>query len=259
MRRAFLFVICVALGLAMILSGYLIFDYYLDRLKAESAYDELSEFAMSEEAEATEPASDLSVDDTTEATECTETNVPVFVDFEKLTAEYPDTVGWLYCEGTPINYPVVQGKDNLRYLRRLPDGSYNAAGSLFSDYRCKEVAASGNYIIYGHNMKNGSMFGTIVRYKAQNYYDEHPTLYYLTPERTFRIELIAGFVTSPAGEVYDTQLAAEQVRQLFTRSSFKSRTIPQDGDTFIAFSTCSYEYEDARYVVIGRVIEMVKK
>ena len=55
MRRVFLFVICVALGLAMILSGYLIFNYYLDQLKAESAYDELSEFAMSEEAEATEP------------------------------------------------------------------------------------------------------------------------------------------------------------------------------------------------------------
>ena len=102
MRRAFLFVICVALGLAMILSGYLIFDYYLDRLKAESAYDELSEFAMSEEAEATEPASDLSVDDTTEATECTETNVPVFVDFEKLTAEYPDTVGWLFFRKYPL-------------------------------------------------------------------------------------------------------------------------------------------------------------
>lgn len=256
MRRAFLFVICVALGLGMILSGYLIFDYYLDRLKAESAYDELSEFAMSEEAEATEPASDLSVDDTTEATECTETNVPVFVDFEKLTAEYPDTVGWLYCEGTPINYPVVQGKDNLRYLRRLPDGSYNAAGSLFADYRCKEVAASGNYIIYGHNMKNGSMFGTLVRYKSQNYYDEHPTLYYLTPERTFRIELIAGFVTKSTGEVYDTQLSAEKVRQLCTRSSFKSRVTPQDGDVFITLSTCSYEYENARYVVIGRIIEI---
>lgn len=151
MRRVFLFIICVALGLAMILSGYLIFDYYLDQLKAESAYDELSEFAIPEEAVATEPASNSTADDTTEHPE---TDSLVSVDFEKLTAEYPDTVGWLYCEGTPINYPVVQSKDNLRYLRRLPDGSYNAAGSLFADYRCKEVAASGNYIIYGHNMKN---------------------------------------------------------------------------------------------------------
>ena len=258
MRRVFLFIICIALGLAMILPGYLIFDYYLDRLKAESAYDELSEFAMSDEAEATEPASNSTADDTTEATECTETNVPVFVDFEKLTAEYPDTVGWLYCEGTPVNYPVVQSKDNLRFLRRLADCRYNAAGSLFADYRCKEVAASGNYIIYGHNMKNGSMFGTLVRYRSQNYYDEHPTLYYLTPKRTFRIELIAGFVTSSAGEVYDTQLSAEQVRQLCAQSGFKSRVTPQDGDVFITLSTCSYEYENARYVVIGRVIEIMK-
>ena len=147
MRRVFLFVICVALGLAMILSGYLIFDYYLDQLKAESAYDELSEFAMSEEAEATEPILNSTADDTTETTEDPETDSLASVAFEKLTAEYPDTVGWLYCEGTPINYPVVQSKDNLRYLRRLPDGRYNAAGSLFADYRCKEVAASGNYII----------------------------------------------------------------------------------------------------------------
>ena len=89
MRRVFLFVICIALGLAMILSGYLIFDYYLDRLKAESAYDELSEFAMSEEAESTEPASNSTADDTTEATEDPETDSLVSVDFEKLHDEHP--------------------------------------------------------------------------------------------------------------------------------------------------------------------------
>lgn len=104
MRRVFLFIICVALGLAMILSGYLIFDYYLDQLKAESAYDELSEFAIPEEAVATEPASNSTADDTTEHPE---TDSLVSVDFEKLTAEYPDTVGWLYCEGTPINYSEI--------------------------------------------------------------------------------------------------------------------------------------------------------
>ena len=258
MRRVFLFIICVALGLAMILSGYLIFKYYFDRLKAENAYNEISEFAVSEDTGMPEPTLDLTSDDIAETTEASEADIPISVDFEKLTAEYPDIVGWLYCEGTPINYPVVQSKDNLRYLRRLPDGSYNAAGSLFADYRCKEVAASGNYIIYGHNMKNGSMFGTLVRYRSQNYYDEHPTLYYLTPKRTFRIELIAGFVTSSAGEVYDTQLSAEQVRQLCAQSGFKSRVTPQDGDVFITLSTCSYEYENARYVVIGRVIEIMK-
>ena len=83
-------------------------------------------------------------------------------------------------------------------------------------------------------------------------------MYYLTPKRTFRIELIAGFVTSSAGEGYDTQLSDEQVRQLCAQSGFKSRVTPQDGDVFITLSTCSYEYENARYVVIGRVIEIMK-
>ena len=255
MRRVFLFIICVALGQAMILSGYLIFKYYFDRLKAENAYNEISEFAVSEDTGMPEPTLDLTSDDIAETTEASEADIPISVDFEKLTAEYPDIVGWLYCAGTPINYPVMQGDDNIRYLRHLPNGSYNAAGSLFADYRCKN-GVSGNYIIYGHNMKSGSMFGTITRYKSQDYYNEHPTLYFLTPEKTYRVELIAGFVTKSTGEAYDTQLTAEQVRQFCAESDFSSGITPQDDDVFITLSTCSYEYENARYVVIGRTIEI---
>ena len=259
MRRVFLLVICVALGLAMILSGCLIFKYYFDRLKAENAYNEISEFAVSEDTGMPKPTLDLTSDDIAGTTEASEADIPIFVDFEKLTAEYPDIVGWLYCAGTPINYPVMQSDDNIRYLRHLPNGSYNAAGSLFADYCCKELGISGNYIIYGHNMKSGSMFGTLVRYKSQNYYDVHSTLYFLTPEKTYRVELIAGFVAKSTGEVYDTQLTAEQVRQFCTESDFSSGNAPQDDDVFITLSTCSYEYENARYVVIGRTIEIAKK
>ena len=175
----------------MILSGYLIFKYYFDRLKAENAYNEISEFAVSEDTGMLEPTLDLTSDDIAETAEAPGADVPISVDFEKLTAEYLDIVGWLYCAGTPINYPVMQSDDNIRYLRHLPNGSYNAAGSLFADYCCKELGISGNYIIYGHNMKSGSMFGTLVRYKSQNYYDVHSTLYFLSPEKIYCVELIA--------------------------------------------------------------------
>lgn len=108
------------------------------------------------------------------------------VDFEQLTGQYPNLIGWLYCEGTPINYPVMQGKDNNQYLRHLPDGSYSVAGSLFADYRCGEPGEDMNFVIYGHNMKNESMFGTLVRYKEQSYYDAHPVLWLLTPDKTYK-------------------------------------------------------------------------
>lgn len=73
------------------------------------------------------------------STECEEEHQTISIDFEQLRAKYPDVIGWLYCKGTPINYPVMQSYDNNYYLRRLPDEIYNIAGSFFADYRCAEI------------------------------------------------------------------------------------------------------------------------
>ena len=185
--------------------------------------------------------------------------VPVSIDLAPLQEQYPDVIGWLYCEGTEINYPVAQGKNNSQYLRHLLDGTYNTAGTLFADYRNKEK--NGHLLIYGHNMKNGTMFGSLVQYKKQEYYDEHPVLYYFTSDKVYKVELIAGYVTSSSSDAYRLDFGTEEsvgthISEALKKSTFHSNVSYTEGDRLMTLSTCSYEYSNARYVVVGLMKEL---
>ena len=255
MKKVILTVIYIVLALLMALSIFMIVRYYSEEKQAADTYSDMQEFVITEDAEgikSTEPSGTEGTEPVvTSETRPAQEEQTITIDFEQLLARYPNVVGWLYCEGTPINYPVMQSNDNDYYLRRLPGGTYNTAGSLFADYRCGEIGETNNYIIYGHNMKNGTMFSSLTKYKSQSYYDEHPTLHLLTPDGDYTIELIGGFVSNPTGDVYHTDLTYETVRELLRHSTFKSTVDVSYEDSFITLSTCSYEYENARYVVIG--------
>lgn len=183
--------------------------------------------------------------------------VPIEVDFDVLLKSNADVIGWIYCEDTPINYPVVQGKDNDYYLSRMIDGTRNSSGTLFADYRNAGDFSDGNTIVYGHNMKNKEMFGTLPNYKKQSYFDEHPVMWLLTPEENYKVELVAGYVTSSTSEIYSFgQTEADvvsQMEQAADQSTFLSGFQVSQGDRFVTLSTCSYEYDNARYVLIGRL------
>lgn len=185
---------------------------------------------------------------------------PIEVDFEALKKTNKDIIGWLYSEGTPINLPVMQSADNEYYLRRMFDGTGNSAGTLFADYRNAKDFSDSNTIIYGHNMKNKEMFGTLPDYKEQAYFDEHPVLWLLTPDGDYKVVLVAGYVTPTSSEVYSVDQSEEgtlaAIRQAIEYSTFKTEVEIAKGDRFLTLSTCSYEYEDARYVLIGRLEEL---
>ncbi len=185
---------------------------------------------------------------------------PVEVDFEVLLETNEDVVGWIYCEDTPINLPIVQAEDNDYYLRRLIDGTWNSSGTLFADYRNAADFSDSNTIIYGHNMKNKGMFGTLSNYKEQSYYDEHPIMWLLTPDGNYKVELIAGYVTSSTSEIYSIGNTEEEMfalaEQSIEKSTFASDFQVSQGDRFVTLSTCSYEYDNARYVLIGRLIPL---
>ncbi len=189
---------------------------------------------------------------------------PISVDFDALLQENADIVGWLYCENTEINYPVVQAADNNYYLRRDLYGDYLISGTLFVDYRCPTVGTGQNFIIYGHNMNNGTMFGTMVEYKEQAYADAHPVLWYLTPDRDYRIELFAGQVTASDSEVYTPSFGSaerfeEFLRDIKDHSTFVSDLSVTGEDHIITLSTCSYEFGNARYVVFGKLISLAEQ
>lgn len=181
--------------------------------------------------------------------------IPIRVDFDALQQEASDTVAWLYCADTLINNAVVQGEDNEYYVYRLPDGTSNANGSLFMDFRNTPDLSDRNTIIYGHNMQSGNMFGTLTKYKNQAYYDAHPTLWLLTAERAYRVDLIAGLVTASDSDAYEVFDTDEEFRSFLEaaveNSTFASQTGIDGVDRIVTLSTCSYEYATARYVLIG--------
>lgn len=177
------------------------------------------------------------------------------IDFQALKEINADVIGWLRSPGTPIDYPVMKATDYQHYLSHLPDGTYNANGSLFLDFNNAPDFSERLSIIYGHNMQSGSMFGTLTRYKEQSYFEEHPSLYLYTADGEYRIDLLYGCVVG-AGVWRDRAFMYEvNLESLLAFASSKSTFITSesatDSDRLIVLSTCSYEFDDARYIVIG--------
>jgi len=180
---------------------------------------------------------------------------PISVNFGALQAVNSDVTAWIYCPDTVISYPVAQADDNDTYLYKLLSGKKNDCGTIFMDYRCFSDFSDPNTVLYGHNMRDKSMFGTIDQYADQSYYDQHPIMYLLTPTQDYKIKLIAGYVTPADGDIYSIPLAEQDVAQVVANavanSTFISQVSWQEGDKLLTMSTCSYEYENARYVLMG--------
>lgn len=184
------------------------------------------------------------------------------VDFEGLRKINQDVVGWLYCEGTYIHYPVVQGKDNSKYIRTGLDGSWLISGTLFVDFRNRELGQDRNYIIYGHNMKTDRMFGSLVKYKDQAYYEAHPTLLYLTPEGDYLVEAVAGRIVDEQEILYapnpDPAAYEQFLRTTLENSTFRSGLSISPADNLMILSTCSQEKVTTRYVLICKYTPITK-
>ena len=247
-----------------IFSGIMILNYCLELHSGNKFSESITEEAVVEKPEQVfeETFEDEETPDAHAQPQKSET-APIQVDFDLLHAQNKDIIAWIYCPDTPINYPIVQTADNEFYLRRLLDGSYNMAGTLFMDFRNSADLSDWNSIIYGHNMKNDSMFGTLPLYEEQAYFDEHPVIYLLTPEKDYKINIFSGFVTPASSEFYnildpDREEKESILKSWLDSSDFESGIEPSLDEHFITLSTCSYDYSDARYVVIGILEELDK-
>lgn len=177
----------------------------------------------------------------------------ISVDFAGLTAKYPDVVGYIYSAYTGINYPIVQSSSNDYYLTHDLDGKENNNGSIFMEHLCSSDFSDQNTIIYGHNMKSGLMFAHLTNYKNQSYYNAHPYFYIYTPTQNYKLNLYAGFVCEHDDEVYALSLSQSQLEAMAAKSTFKSNIGTPTGKV-VTLSTCSYEFDDARYVVVGELV-----
>ena len=198
---------------------------------------------------------------TSDAPEQLRDTSPISVDFDTLRETCPDIKAWLYSPDTKIDYPVVQSKDNSYYLHRFMDGSYNPSGTLFIDYRCLGDFSGHNTIIYGHHMGDGSMLASIVEYKDQAYYDEHPVMYLNTPEGNYRLEVVCGFITWYDSRVYKYMFESRtEFEDWFTlMRSYSDFTCDVEvgiDDRLVTLSTCTYEYDNARYVLMAKLVPL---
>jgi len=179
----------------------------------------------------------------------------VEINYDGLNSINNDAAAWLYCPGTAIDYPVMKTNDYNYYLTHLPDGTENANGSLFIDYNCASDFSGKLTVIYGHHMRSGSMFGSLKRYKEQAYYEKHPFMYLYTEQGNYRIELIYSCVVSAGqwgerGFMY-SENAGELLAYAAHNTTFESGRKYKESDRIVVLSTCSYEFDDARFVVIG--------
>jgi len=183
------------------------------------------------------------------------------VDFDALGEINPDIVGWILLEGTQINYPVVQGRDNAHYLNHLFDGRRNATGAIFVDSYNQPGFTDRNTIIYGHHMRDGSMFAVLERYRGQYFFNAHPWIFLLTPERNYVIQLVAGYTSNVQSSAWRLDFADDVeveawINERRERSDFVSDAEVRPTDRFVTLSTCSWAFNNARYVVVGRLIPL---
>lgn len=249
-------ILVLACGI-FLFSGYQILDYFTENRSGEQLQQELIDQAVEVATEpvATVPAQ--SVPPTTEPVE----RPPISVDFAVLQAQNPDIVGWIYSEGTVINYPILQGVDNQQYLRRLYDGTKSTLGSIFLDFRNLSDFSDLNSLVYGHNIRSGQMFASLSSYREQEYYEEHPVMWLLTSDKSYRIDLIAGMVVPSDSEVYEIYSYPEELQAgleyVLSNSTFDAGDVDAAAvERIVTLSTCSYDYNDARYVVIGSLVEV---
>lgn len=250
MKKAVMIFAAVILAAVFLMSGYQVCLILRETKNAESTYQDLNRFVTlpGQAGNGTAAGTEFGKDGKEE-------NCPE-VDFESLRGMNSQTVGWIYGEDTKINYPVVQAKDNAYYLDHMFDGQKNANGCIFLDCGNQMDFSDSHSIIYGHHMKSGAMFAGLSQYKSQAYYEAHPRMLLLTPDGNYTVELFAGYVADVEEDAWQISFASEEafsdwIDRSMAKSYISTDIVPSTTDKILTLSTCSYEFENARFVLLG--------
>ena len=187
--------------------------------------------------------------------------------YAKLYAENQDFVGYLHIEGSEVDFPVVQGYDDDEYLEKSFFGEYTKYGCPFMTYRNNPKTLDMNTVIYGHNMKDGSLFATLEQYLTLEGYKEAPVISFNTLYQDFNFKIISVMITNIYPEddngyvfpYYWTNLNSTlnyttYLNQLTQRSLYDTGVNVLPTDRLITLSTCYDVFEDSRLVVVGRLV-----
>lgn len=180
--------------------------------------------------------------------------------FAELLALNPDVVGWVTMDNTRVDFPVLQGKDNLTYINRDVYGNFALAGSIYLDSRNDRTFADSYSLLYGHHMAEGNMFGDLDLYKDEAFFRENKTGLLILPDRTYKLEVISCMLVSASDDhIFEPDRTRGAITGLLDYIEKESMFIHEDvlqqaRETedlqILALSTCSSEFTDARTIVI---------
>ena len=199
-------------------------------------------------------------------TEEEDVELEVLEEYQTLYNKNKKLIGWLKIDDTNIDYPVMQTTDNEYYLDHNMNQEYDKNGTIFMDKDCDVLRPSTNYILYGHHMKSGQMFGQLDLYKKKSYYEEHPyinfdTIYekgtyqvmYVFRSKVYKETEIVfkyyQFIDANSEQEFDSYM-----KEMAELSLYDTGVTAEYGDQLLTLSTCDYQETDGRFVVVAKKI-----
>lgn len=234
-----------------------LFSIYLEYQKGNDAYDALLGYVKEPDGENKEKELSAEMQDES-------SNPYLEVDFNGLKAINPDVIAWVHIPALDISYPVVQGTDNSYYLHHLFSGEYNINGSIFVDYHNTPDFTDSNTIVYGHNMKNGSMFGTLDRYQDKALFDQNPCFYIYLPDQILKYRIFSCYAGRIGSMGYTYRFPQESdfsefLDTVLSYSSYETGTEVLTSDKVVTLSTCVNTNRDYRYLVHGKLDKVIER
>lgn len=230
-------------------SGYKIIDTIRIGQKEQQAFDNLASKIVTEAKD--------------EVMETIVTDEEILASYQEFYNENNHFYGWVMIEGTQLNYPVMWTPNNPEYyLRKAFDKTYAESGTPFLDALCTEEGQ--HYILYGHNMRNGTMFNTVTLYKDKSFWEEHPVVQFDTLTDRYQYEVIAAFDTIVNEEnfpyyVYqdlsDPEVFNEYLNGINEMKFYDTGIAVDSEDVLLTLSTCSYHAENGRFVIVAKRVE----
>jgi sortase B len=251
-------IMCFFLALALA-SGGMLLDQYLDAKNSAETFDTLAEKVV----EVTKPA--VPDEETTEATEEELALQETELAQQKYSAMFEqnqDFIGWISIDGTNVNYPVMQTPNNPDYyLKHSFEKSYSDYGVPYIDEACA-LGISNNIVVYGHHMRNGSMFADICKYADKSFYEEHKTIKFDTLSALGEYEVVAVFKFDTNNETFkfneyttmDEAEFNEFMENVRSRQLYDTGVDAEYGDELLTLSTCEYTYKNGRFVVVAKKV-----
>ena len=241
------YLIPTVLFISMLVFGGLFLRDFLEYKAANDEYAQLEEHIVIEEPE--EKNEGNVVQESEAAKEQVDFSHPKFqIDYDALTKINSDFSAVIYIPALGINYPVVRSKDNEDYLHRTFEGKNNFAGAIFLDYNANGNYDQSNTFIFGHNMKNGSMFGKLKYFlKEEGLVNTNPYIFLCRPDGIYRYRIFSYYLTTTSSEIYNDFVGEDGydsyislVKRLSSYKDYPEETLDfSTRPNLLTLSTCS--------------------